>query len=445
MFPLGNCQQRPPTHAAFTRRTALQAGTIGLISLVHAGPVPADESDQASTIAPASTDWPWWRGFNSNGIAASDKVPVKWGARLNIAWKTAIPGRGHSSPTVVGERLFLTTADEEQKVQSVLCYERRTGKQLWKTDLHQGGFNGAWHTTNTRASSTVACDGERVCAVFYNNGAIWTTALDLQGNKVWQLKVGDFLSHQGYSASPCIYQTLLIVAADHKAGGYLVALERKTGQIRWRSKRPAVPTYASPIVLRAAGKDQLLIAGCGLVASYEPSTGANLWTCKGTSMECVGTVVSQGGLVFASGGYPDADTLAVQADGSGTVVWRKNQKAYVPCLLVYDGYLYCVTDNGVVLCWKADTGEEAWKGRLPGRFSASPILAGGHIYVPSESGKTFVFKPNPKKFEVVAENQLGSETFATPVFAGEQLFLRVADRSSGKRQEVLYCISEEEG
>jgi outer membrane protein assembly factor BamB len=415
---------------------------FGLLAVVvvstGASAVCAAEED-AVRIDPK--DWPWWRGPGRNGIAADQRVPVEWSETKNVIWKAAVPGRGHASPIVVGTRVFLESAEEKDKTQSVVCYERASGRELWRQELHKGGFDGRWHGKNTRASSTLASDGERVFAVFYNQGSIWATALGLDGTKAWQAKLGDFESHWGYSASPTIHKSLLIVAADHKKAGYLVALDRKTGAERWRAPRPAEPTYASPVVYRLAGKDQLLIAGANLIASYDPDTGKPLWSCKGTSTECVSSIVVEGDLLFATGGYPSKETVCVQGDGSGKVLWRVPVGCFVPSMLVHRGALYGVLDDGIAICWKADSGKETWKERLAGKFSGSPVLAGEHIYVPSEAGKIFVFKANPDKFELVAQNQLGSGIFASPVICGGRIYLRVAQQTA-PWQEMLYCIGE---
>jgi outer membrane protein assembly factor BamB len=389
----------------------------------------------------AATDWPWWRGPHRNGIApASARPPVEWSESKNLLWKTPIPGRGHSSPTVVGKRVFLTTADEVKKRQLALCFDRATGKLLWQVQLHQGGFDHN-NKKNSFASSTIACDGQRLFVVFWNQGAIWTTALDLQGERLWQVKVADFVSHQGYSASPVIYRNLVVVAADSKGKGTscLLAMDRQTGKQVWQIKRPKMPNYVSPIIFKLAGKDQLLMAGCELMSGFDPRTGKVIWECPGSTTECVGSVVASQGLVFASGGYPKHETLCVRADGSNEILWRNRVKVYVPSLLAYQGYVYAVTDNGVTYCWEARTGKEMWKDRLPGGFSASPMLAAGLIYITSEQGKTLVFKPHPKRLEIVASNSLGQDVFASAVFSGEDLFLRTTFQENG-RQEYLCCL-----
>lgn len=388
-------------------------------------------------------DWPWWRGPNLSAVVSSKPTVTEWSETKNVVWKAPVPGRGHASPIVVGTRVFLSTADEDRNIQLVVCYDRASGKELWRKDIHQGGFDGRWHKKNTRASSTLACDGERVYAVFHNQGHIWATALDLDGNQVWQEKLGKFVSHWGYSASPALYRSQLIVANDHKEGGALFALDRRTGKQLWETPRPAAPTYASPVVLNVAGKDQLLICGAEQVSSYDPNNGKQLWSIKGTSVECVSTIVADGDRIIASGGFPAKETVSIKADGSGTVAWRVKVGDFVPSQLVHKGHLYSVLDNGVIHCWKADTGEEKWKDRLSSAaFSASPIVVGDHIYVPGEDGKTHVIRANPAKFELVAVNQLGKAAYASPVACGGRLYLRIEGVADGKRQEFLYCIGQ---
>src|SRR5262245_20715170 len=409
-------------------RTVIFLLAVGMTSVV--GPILPADADRVQLDL--KTDWPCWRGPLRNGIAAPQNVPVEWSETKNVIWKTPVPGRGHGSPIVVGSRIFLESADEQAKTQSVLCFDRATGKEAWRQEIHKGGFDGRWHNRNTRASSALVSDGEQLYAAFYNQGAIWEIALGLDGKQRWQTKLGDFESHWGYSASPTIYKSLVVIAADHKAAGYLVALDRKTGEARWRTPRPAEPTYASPVVMNVAGKDQLLIAGANLIASYDPDTGKQLWSCKGTSTECVSSIVTEGDWIFATGGFPAKETVCVHGDGSGKVLWRVSQGAFVPSMLVHGGSLYGILDDGIAMCWKADTGKENWRERLSGKFSASPVLVGEHIYIPNESGKTFVFKANPQKLEVVAQNQLGSGMFASPVICGGRIYLRIVQQTTPK-------------
>lgn len=389
-------------------------------------------------IAWADDDWPMWRGANADGVSTGPAVPTHWSETQNVVWKSKLPGRGHSSPTIVGERVYLETADEQQQVQSVLCLDRADGRQVWQTELHRGQFETAMHGENTQATSTIACDGKRLFVLFLNDRKIWATALDLKGQRVWQTEVGSFDSKFGYSASPTLHKSLVLIAADHGQGGFVAALNRLTGDIVWRKPRPAKSSYASPRVVSLGGRDQLVLCGANVVASFDPLTGESLWSTPGTAEAGVGTLVVADDLLFASGGYPEQETLAVKPDGS--VAWRNNAKSYCPSLLTHAGHLYMVNDDGVARCYAAQTGEKKWEKRIGGRFRVSPVLSDGHIFTTDMSGKTTVFKASAEQYELVAENQLGTEGFASPGLSRGQLFHRVGDSSSGPRQEWLYCI-----
>ena len=275
---------------------------------------------------------------------------------------------------------------------------------------------------------------------FANGGGAYTTALSRDGKIIWQTKVTDYVVHQAYGSSPAIYKDLLLVTADNKKAGVVAALDRETGKIVWKVKRPKKPNYASPVVLQAAGREQLVVTGCDLVTSLNPLTGKKLWEIPGATTECVTTAVTDGIHVYSSGGYPKNHVSAVRADGSGKVAWHNNVRVYVPSMIVHHGYLYGIADAGIAYCWKSDTGEEKWKGRLGGTFSASLTLVGNHAYAANEAGECFVFEANFKGFKLVAKNQLGDEIFATPVICGNRIYQRVAHRDGSERQEILYCI-----
>jgi outer membrane protein assembly factor BamB len=202
-------------------------------------------------------------------------------------------------------------------------------------------------------------------------------------------------------------------------------------------------TFSSPVISHVAGKDQLMISGADHVSSYDPKNGKKIWATPGTTLATCGTMVWDGDTVFASGGYPKPETLAISADG-GKVLWRNNQKCYEQSLLAYRGYVYGLTDNGVMFCWRGTDGKEMWKERLTGPVSASPVLAGGNVYWANELGTLYVFKAVPDRFELVAQNQVGNDSFASPAICGGQVFLRVAQTSATGRQEYLYCFAKKD-
>lgn len=390
-----------------------------------------------------SQDWPWWRGPHHNGLATSDAIPTRFGESENVLWKTPVPGRGHSSPIVVGGHVFLATADETRQTQSVVAFDARTGAQVWIQQINQGGFPERNHAKNTEASPTIASDGELLFIPFFHHRQIQLTALDLNGKQVWQKTAGPFNPKKyeyGYAPSPLLYKNVVIIAAEHDGASYIVAYDRATGNERWRATRPTNITFSSPVIAKVAGRDQMLISGSERVASYDPSNGRLLWAVPGTTAATCGTMVWHDNLVIASGGYPKAETIAVVADGSRRIAWKNNQKCYEQSMIIVDGYLYGLTDKGVMYCWRAKDGQEMWRERLAGPVSASPVYAGGNIYWANERGTCYVFRPNPQRFELIAENRLGNESFASPAVANNQMYLRVAMGRKPNRSEYLFCI-----
>ncbi len=423
----------------FTLRTCV---SLSLVMLYCAAVQAAEPAKVNDGFTVSSKDWPWWRGPSRNGEAAKDQSPPTfWSDSKNVAWKAAVPGRGHGSMAIFGKQIFLQTADESSGAQMVVCFDRSTGKQLWLTTVHPSGGMKK-NNKSTAASSTPACDGERIFVNFPNSGSLMTTALDLNGKQLWQTKICDYIEHQGYGSSPALYQSLVLVSADNKAGGAIAALDRKSGTIVWRRERPQLPNYPSPIVLNVAGKDQLLMTGCDKVSSFNPLSGETLWEVEGATTECVTSTVTDGTLVYTSGGYPKNHMSAVLADGSGKKVWENDSRLYVPSLVIRDGYLFGVLDAGIAVCWKADSGEEVWKARLGGTFSSSPVLVGDKVYATNEVGETFIYKANSQKFEQLGKCKLGDEVLSTLVICDNHVFYRAAHLVDGKREEVLYCLGE---
>jgi outer membrane protein assembly factor BamB len=396
----------------------------------------------ALNLQDAGNDWPWWRGPKGDGSAAEgQKLPASWSAEENVVWKAPVPGRGHGSPSVIGDRVYLAACDEKTGSQSLLSFDRATGKQVWESEVHAGGAMRK-NAKSTGASTTPACDGERIYITFANKDAVTASALSPDGKIVWQTKVGDYIIHQGYGASPTLYKSLVLVSADSHAGGAVAALDRKTGAVVWKHERPKFPNYSSPVVVQVDGRDQLILIGCDLVSSFDPMTGKVLWETAGATTECVTSTVTDGTHVFSSGGYPRNHLAAIRADGSKKIAWETKDRVYVPSLLLRQGHLYGVLDAGTAACWASDTGKELWKGRLGGTFSASPVRVGDRIYATNEAGETFVFQATPEKFTQISKSKLGDEAFATPAICGGRIYTRVAHKVDGKRQEMLYCLGE---
>lgn len=391
----------------------------------------------------AASDWLQWRGPSGKNVAeAGQGAPTHWDSATNVIWQTDIPGRGHSSPTIVGDLIVMQTADEQAEVQGLIALDRSTGEQKWITPVSQSGFP-KLHPKNTHASSTVASDGRLFYSVFNHHQKIEAVAVDASGQIVWKRDVGGFnpkLYEYGYAASPTIYNNTLIVTGNSDTISWMKALDLKTGKEVWSQEMPQGLVWSSPIVGHVAGRDQLLLSGFEKFSAFDPANGKQLWSVPCLTLATCGTAIWEGDIAFASGGYPKAETVAVKADGSGQILWQNKVKCYEQSMLVSDGYVYAFNDQGIFFCWEAATGREMWKSRRQGPVSASPVLVDGLIYASNERGVTYVVKASPESFELVAENNLGDESFATPVILDGRVYLRVAESTSGHRQETLYCI-----
>lgn len=390
-------------------------------------------------------DWPAWRGPTADGHAAAGQtVPLTWSETEKVVWRAPVRGKGHGSPTVVGNRIYLATADAATQEQLVLAFDRATGKQVWETVVHRGPLETGGHKNASQASSSVVWDGERLLVNFFNAKAVHTTALTADGKIAWQTRVAEFVMHQGFGSSPVVHQNVVLVTADSRGGGRIAGLDRKTGKILWEQNRPMIANYASPAVVNAAGRTQAVLAGCNLVASFDPLTGKKLWEFAGSTEETVVTAATDGQRIFASGGYPKNHVLAMEADGSGKIAWQNNARVYVPSMIVKAGYVYAVQDAGTAVCWKSDTGEEQWRGKLDKDYYASPVMVGERIYITSLAGVTSVFEATPARFKLLAQNRLGDEALATPAICGGRIYLRHAKKGE-PRQEFLWCIGENKG
>lgn len=392
----------------------------------------------APVVKVAAGDWPWWRGPTRNNVATGEAPPITFSLAENVLWKVAVPGRGHASPVLCGERIFLATADDAAGTQSLVCLDRADGATRWNTEIHRGSLP-YMHSKNSHASPTPACDGERVFTCFAVNDAVWLSAVALDGTILWQQKVGPFSSKHGYGASPVIYKSAVIVAADHQGAGYIAALDRVTGEILWRKARLRGASFATPVVAHLAGRDQLLLSGQYRVVSYDPATGEEIWWCSGSADSTANTVAANDTHVFASGGYHQKGILCIRAEGQGDVTnthidWEiTGMKVYVPSPLVAGEMLVAARDDGIVIGADVASGEIYWKKRLKRGvgISASPTMIGDVVYLPNEAGEVFVFRPT-KEFEHLATNEMHEPIFASPVIADGKIYLRTLSK--------LYCV-----
>lgn len=421
-------------HPNRQRNVALQVLTCSLILFV------ADSG--------YGKDWLQWRGPNGNGIAIhalsadGKSPPVEFNDAKNVIWKTKLPGRGHGSPTILGNRIFLASADEKQNTQFLMAVDRSSGEIVWKETLHVNRSLPEIHDKNTHASSTVACDGERLFVTLYSDSEVWLHCHGLNGDALWKKELAKFRPKYpfGYAASPLVYRNLVIATSESEAETAIIGLDRATGNEVWRTRRPQNSSYSSPALLNVGGRIQLVMCGGREIRSYDPSTGKDLWKAVGAAKHTAGTVVGEGNYVLASGGYPQSETTCVLADGSARVVWKNNQKSYEQSMLVHDGYVYTLTDKGVAYCWNLESGKEMWKKRLEGPVSSSPVLVDDKIYTANEKGKLFVFLATPDRYVELGRNTIGDDIFPTPTFLDGQIFMRVGVRDGQSRSEMLYCF-----
>jgi len=362
-----------------------------------------------------------------------DAAPTLWGSL-----------RGHSTPIVVGDRLYLTTSDKEKDTQSLIALDRKSGKLLWNQTIHKGGYPSELHQENSAASASAQWDGTNILVVFENKDQIKVSSVSPQGEIVWSQTVGDYHPKFpfGYGSTPVLYKKDLIIVVGTEAGGFITSLNTRNGEESWRIKRDGHDYWATPVVAKVSGKEQLLISGTGKISSYDPSNGKLFWEAPLTPESTCGTIVWTDEMVFASGGYPKNQTAGIMADGSGKVVWKNLERCYEQSLLSYRDHIYAITDKGFAHCWDAKTGEEKWSERVGrGGVMASPLAVGDHIYATLKDGSTVIFKASAQGYQEIAKNQLGDDTYASPVAVDNELFLRVGIVNRGDRQEVLYCLS----
>lgn len=382
----------------------------------------ADEGD-------ATRYWARWRGPSGQGVVAGSGYPDRWSPTQNVLWKTAVPGTGNSSPIVWRDRVYLTGARDSGQRVSVMAFDRATGKQLWET-FAPGGDRDRAHPKNGYASSTPATDGERIYVSFGSRGLY---AFDLNGRQVWRRDIGDIANYHGAAGSVLLYKNRVILYQDHGSGGFIGAFDTRTGAPLWRTARQQSVGWGTPVAVRVAGHDEIVVNGQSRVIAYHPDTGAELWRCNGTSYEVIPTPVVGYGLVFCSSGRA-GPTLAIRPGGKGDVTtshlaWNTERGSpFVPSPLLYRGQLYTINDMAsIVTSFDARSGKVLWQGRLGVAqregFSASPVAVDGKVFFTNDQGQTFVLKAAPT-FELLHANEIGERTLASPALVDGTWYMR---------------------
>lgn len=379
-------------------------------------------------------NWPGFRGPTRQGVSSEKDLPLLWGPTKNILWKTAIPGRGWSSPIVWKDRIFLTTATEEGRSCHVLSLDAKTGKILW--DRHVFDQETQYkRKQNSYASPTPITDGERVYAVFADGSFV---ALDLDGNVLWQNRDFDFFSEHGLGVSPILYKNLLIMTFDPSShthrkekigwkvpwdGAAIWALDKENGELVWEGKRgPSRLAHVTPNLMEVEGKMQLISGAGDVVQGFDPDTGERLWSVYSQGEGVVPSIVVGDGLAYSISGF-EATTIRAVAPG-GEILWEQTRSAsHIPSMLYRDGLLYNIHEGGVATCMDARTGAVIWQARVGGSHWASPVFADGRIYFLSEEGETIVIGTG-REYNEIARNRLDQHTQASMAVSRGRFYIR---------------------
>jgi outer membrane protein assembly factor BamB len=435
---------------------------VGLLALALGFAVFVPELFLDAQQRPEDRFWGQWRGPQMKGVSPTANPPVQWSETQNIRWKTEIPGRGSSSPVVWGDRVYLLTAvpvgvsaDASHEPRGglsprlahrfmVLAIDRRDGKIVWERVAREEVPHSATRQDNgTWASASAATDGEHIIANFESRGMY---AYDMEGKLIWQKDFGDkaIRNEFGEGATPILHGNYVVLVWDNLRDSFVVALDKRTGEERWRVSRNEVDSWATPVVVTHEGRPQVITNGMNRVRSYELETGKVIWESEGTTMNAIPSPVAENGMVILTGGFRGNDLKAIrlagaQGDISGTeaIAWSLNRDTpYVPSPLLYDGILYLLkSNNGILSAYDAQTGKSHFLlQRMEGisEIFSSPVGAAGRVYLTGRDGMTVVLRKGPT-YEVLASNRLDDGFDSSAALAGNEMYLR------GNR--YLYCIA----
>lgn len=422
--------------------------------------------------AATEANWPQFRGPGATGIGEHPNLPDHWSTNENVAWKIAVPGRGWSSPIVWGERIFVTTVVSEAEMESpkkglyfggdrkevpqaahhwlTLCFDLRSGRELWRQEAHRGVPPNQLHVKNTYASETPVTDGKRVYVSFGNVGVF---CYDLEGHQLWSTNWPPVKTRNGWgaAASPLLHQGRLFLVNDNDENSFVVALDAETGRQLWRQERDEKSNWATPYLWQNTRRTELILPGSKKVRSYDLE-GKLLWELGGMSSIVIPTPFSHFGLLYVCSGYVGdkiRPVFAIRPGGTGDlslkpgqtnsefIAWYQPTAApYNPSPLIYGDYFYVLFDFGFLSCHDARTGRpiyEKQRIRPEGNtsFTASPWAADGKLFALSEDGDTFVFQAGPE-YKLLHKNSLDEMCMATPAIAGDRLLIRTLTK--------LYCL-----
>ncbi len=438
-------------------------GVLAVVSMLSTGPAAFGQDRAGEGVA-----WPQWRGPLATGEAPAADPPIVWSESKNIRWKVELPGHGSATPLIWNNRVFVTAARSVGRSEKtggffqglrrrfvgtvgadeihqyvILAIDRHDGKVVWQQVAREEAPHEGRHRTGSWASPSAVTDGDVVCAFFGSRGLY---CYDMNGQLLWDRDFGDMNIRMGFGegASPALPGDTIVVVWDHEGQSFIASLDKRTGTERWRTERDEMTSWASPLVVEHDGSVQVVTSATNRVRSYDLGTGELLWHGQGVTLNAIPSPVAADGVVYLTSGYRGNELYAVdldQAQGdisdTGAVIWSLDKDTpYVPSPLLHSGILYLVkSNNGILSTYDARTGQAHYgPTRLPGVRSvyASPVAAGGRIYVAGREGNTSVIAAGPT-FEVLAANQLEDGFDASPAVADGEIFLR--------GQRYLYCIA----
>ena len=401
-------------------------------------------------VSSPAADWPCWRGPDGLAVSAEKNLPVQWSKAKNITWKLALPGKGSSSPSIVGERVYVTAQTSDDGLH-VLALDRARGEVVWDREIGRGKLHA--HDLHNMATPTAVSDGEFIWALF---GTGDLACLDRAGKILWQRnfvkEYGVIKTNHGYGTSPMLLDGKIFVAFMHQGPSYFLAVDAKTGQNVWKKDRNLGPkneaqdSYSSPIFVNVGGRKQIVLAGAESVNAYEPATGDEIWTCGGFKVShaygrtIAGPTAGDGIVINVASGFQNRGyTTGIKADGKGDVtgankLWTSSKfSADCPTPVVYEGKVFSIRDDGMASCLDLNTGESHWQERLfTANVKVSPVAGDGKIYFTSGQGNCVVVKA-ATKLEILSTNELNEATLCTPAISGGKFFLRT--------EGGLYCVS----
>jgi len=391
-----------------------------------------------AAVPALAADWLEWRGPLRTGESPTADPPTEWSEAKNVRWKVEVPGLGLGSPIVRGDAVLVSTAvpgekDPAARDFAVMAYDRKDGKQRWKSVLHSEVPHEGKHNDNSFASASLLTDGKRLYAYFGSRGLY---ALDLSGKLIWEKQLGRMQTRNGFgeAASPALYGDTLVVTWDHEGPDFIVALDAASGKERWRKERDEPTTWATPLVVTGEGAPQVVVAGTNRVVSYDLATGEERWRAGGLTPNAIPSPVYGDGIVYVTSGFRGNALQAIRLSAAKgevasppALVFRYDKDTpYVPSPLLYKGQLYFLKSNsGVITALDAKDGSVRFSERLEAvpNVYASPVGAAGRVYVTGREGTVAVLVAGPK-LELLATNRLEDGFDASPALVDREIYLR---------------------